>query len=223
MPPRFLPAVLSAAALLVLLAAIHPGAQAQTAPDYTKPAVAAGPSGGPVPNASYVVDPTHTFVNYEMGHYGTTTNRGRFSTKDGSVRIDPTGRGGQVDIVMDIGSINTGVDLLNRHVQSKDFFNVADFPTARFVADRIDFTGDKVSDVPGSLTLMGKTLPVLLKAARFNCYLNPLINRQVCGGDFETTIERSQWGLTWGINFGFEDRVRLLVQVEAINLAPLPK
>lgn len=186
------------------------------------PAVAAAPAGGPVRGASYVVDPTHTFVNYEMGHYGTTTNRGRFSTKDGAVKIDPTGQGGTIDIVMDMSSINTGVDLLNRHVQSKDFFNVADFPTARFTADRIDFNGDKVGDVPGMLTLMGKTLPIVLKANRFNCYMNPLINRQVCGGDFETTIERSQWGLTWGLAFGFEDKVRLLVQVEAINLAATP-
>jgi polyisoprenoid-binding protein YceI len=207
------------AALLLAISTLST-AFAQTAPEYTAPPVAAMASGGPVPNASYVIDPTHTFVNYEMGHYGTTTNRGRFSTKDGSVTLDATARNGKIDIVMDMSSINTGVDLLNRHVQSKDFFNIADFPTARFTAAQIAFTGDKVAEVPGTLTLMGKSLPVVLKADRFNCYLNPLINRQVCGGDFETTIERSRWGLTWGLNFGFEDKVRLLVQVEAINLAP---
>ena len=204
-----------------LSAAAFTGATAQQqpqGPEYTAPAVAAKPAGGPVKNANYVVDPTHTFVMYEMGHYGTTTNRGRFSTKDGSVQIDGTGASGKVDITMDISSINTGVDLLNRHVQSKDFFNVAEFPTGRFVADRIDFSGGKVVDVPGTLTLMGQTKPVTLKAVRFNCYLSPLINRQVCGGDFETTIERSNWGVTWGISFGFEDKVRLLVQVEAVNI-----
>jgi len=182
------------------------------------PEAAAKPAGGPVRGASYVVDPTHTFVNYEMGHYGTTTNRGRFSTKDGLVRIDPSGTGAKVDITMDISSINTGVDLLNRHLLSKDFFNVAEFPTARFVADKVDFSGDKVTQVNGTLTLMGQTRPVLLKANRFNCYLSPLINRQICGGDFETTVERSQWGISWGLAFGFEDKVRLLVQVEAVNI-----
>src|SRR6185369_16796922 len=111
------------------------------------PEVAAKPAGGPVKGASYVVDPTHTFVNYEMGHYGTTTNRGRFSTKDGSIKIDPSGSTGKVDVTMDISSINTGVDLLNRHLMSKDFFNVAEFPIARFVAGQIDFSGDKVTQV----------------------------------------------------------------------------
>ena len=198
------------AACTMAVAAI---ATAQQAPE-----AAAKPGGGPIKGASYIVDPTHTFVNYEMGHYGTTTNRGRFSTKDGSVKIDPSGTSGKIDITMDISSINTGVDLLNRHLLSKDFFNVAEFSTARFVSDVMTLDGEKVMEVNGTLTLMGKAKPVTLKAARFNCYISPLINRQICGGDFETTVQRSDWGITWGIPFGFEDKVKLLVQVEAINI-----
>lgn len=210
------------AAPLLLLTCVWPlaaGAQnVPTAPDFTAPPMAMLPSGGPAKGARYVIDPTHTFVNYEIGHYGTTTNRGRFSTSDGNVQIDPSGASGAVDVTMDMSSINTGVDLLNRHVQSKDFFNVAAYPTARFRAERLSFSGDKVSEVPGTLTMLGQTRPVLLKASRFNCYMNPMFKRQVCGGDFETVIERSQWGMVWGLNFGFEDKVKLLVQVEAINL-----
>ena len=123
-----------------------PGALAQAPATGFAPEMAARPAGGPVKGARYVIDPTHTFVMYEMGHYGTTTNRGRFSTKDGIVRIDETGKNGKVDIVMDMSSINTGVDLLNRHVQSKDFLNIAEFPTGRFVADKVNFSGDKVSE-----------------------------------------------------------------------------
>lgn len=206
-------AATAAAAIGLTAALLGANALAQQAPE--KPATPAGP---PIKNARYIIDPTHTFVNYEMGHYGTTTNRGRFSTKDGVVRMDDTGQNGKIDITMDMSSINTGVDLLNRHVQSKDFLNVADFPTGRFVADKIIMASDKVQEVDGALTLLGQTRPVVLKAIRFNCYMSPLLNRQVCGGDFETTIQRSDWGITWGINFGFEDKVRLLVQVEAIHI-----
>jgi polyisoprenoid-binding protein YceI len=202
------------AMLAALLAAALPAAAQSSG--FPGPA-AAMPSGGPVKGARYVIDPTHTFVNYEIGHYGTTTNRGRFSTKDGSVTIDAAG-GGRVEITMDMSSVNTGVDLLNRHIQSKDFLNIADFPTSRFVADKLRIDDNKVREVEGTLTLLGRTLPVTLRANKFNCYLSPMINRQVCGGDFETTIERSRWGVNWGLNFGFEDQVRLLVQVEAINV-----
>ena len=182
------------------------------------PLAAAKPAGGPIKSSRYIIDPTHTFVMYEMGHYGTTTNRGRFSTKDGIVRMDDTGQSGKVDITMDMSSINTGVDLLNRHVQSKDFLNIAEFPTGRFVADKIAISGEKVTEVDGMLTLLGQTRPVKLTSSKFGCYLSPLINRQICGGDFEAFIERSQWGITWGIPFGFEDRIKLLVQVEAVNV-----
>lgn len=167
---------------------------------------------------NFAIDPTHTFVNYENGHYGTTTNRGRFSTKDGTLYFDRAQRVGKVEIVIDITSVNTGVDFLNRQIQGKDFFNVADFPTGTFKSDQFIFNGDKVSEVQGQLTLKGQTHPVTLKATKFNCYINPLIKREVCGGDFETTIQRSQWGVLWGLQFGFEDAVKLLIQIEAIRM-----
>jgi polyisoprenoid-binding protein YceI len=176
----------------------------------------AAPARAQAPN--YAIDPTHTFVNYENGHFGTTTNRGRFSTKDGTLFFDRANQQGKVEIIIDISSVNTGVDMLNRQIQGKDFFNVADHPTGSFVSDKFVFNGDKVSEVHGQLTLKGKTNPVVLKAMKFNCYINPLFKREVCGGDFETTIMRSQWGVLWGLQFGFEDAVRLIIQVEAIKM-----
>ena len=167
---------------------------------------------------NFAIDPTHTFVNYENGHYGTTTNRGRFSMKDGTLFFDRAGRNGKIEIVIDISSVNTGVDFLNRQIQGKDFFNVADYPTATFKSEQFVFDGDKVSEVRGQLTLKGQTHPVVLKANKFNCYINPLVKREVCGGDFETNIQRSQWGVLWGLQFGFEDAVRLLIQIEAIRM-----
>lgn len=207
---------LAATARLILAMSITTVAaqtQQQTAPE-----VATTPANGPSKNARYVIDPTHTFVIYEIGHYGTTTNRGRFSTRDGTVHINDVGDAAAVDITMDMSTVNTGVDLLNRHVQSKDFLNVADFPTARFVATRAKINNAKISEVAGVLTMMGQSVPLTLKASRFNCYMSPMVKRQVCGGDFETTIKRSNWGITWGLNFGFEDDVKLLVQVEAVNV-----
>lgn len=167
--------------------------------------------------ATYAVDPTHTFVTYEVAHFGTSTNRGRFDQKEGTVQFDRAGKTGKVELSLDTGSINTGVAPLNTHLKSKDFFNSEVSPKATFVSDKFTFNGDKVSEVAGSLTLLGKTLPVTLKANNFNCYTNPVLKREVCGGDFETTIQRSQWGINFGLNFGMPDNVRLLVQVEAIK------
>ena len=70
--------------------------------------------------------------------------------------------------------------------------------------------------MPGELTLLGRTLPLTLRATSFGCYLNPLLLREVCGGDFEATLERSRWGMDRAMNVA-PDTIRLLVQVEAIR------
>lgn len=168
-------------------------------------------------SATYAIDPTHTFVTFEVGHMGTSTNRGRFDKKEGTVQLDKAGKTGKVELTIDSTSISTGTAPFDKHLQSADFFNAAQFPTLKFVGDKFSFNGDKVSEVAGTLTLLGKTMPVTLKANNFNCYENSRIKREVCGGDFETTIQRSQWGMTWGSNFGMPDAVKLVVQVEAIK------
>ncbi len=168
-------------------------------------------------SATYAIDPTHTFVTFEIDHMGASTNRGRFDKKEGTVQLDKAGKTGKVELTIDATSLSTGTPPFDKHLQSADFFNVTQFPTLKFVGDKFSFNGDKVSEVAGTLTLLGKTMPVTLKANKFNCYENARIKREVCGGDFETTIQRSQWGMTWGSNFGFSDSVKLVVQVEAIK------
>lgn len=167
-------------------------------------------------SATYSIDPTHTFVNFEAKHFGTSTLRGRFDKKEGSVQFDRAGKSGKAEITIDIGSVSTGVGPLDGHLKSKDFFNAGEFASAKFVSDKFVFDGDKVTEVTGSLTMLGKSNPVTLKATNFNCYQNPMLKREVCGGDFETTITRSQWGMTYGLP-GIPDGIRLLIQIEAVK------
>jgi len=165
---------------------------------------------------TYNIDPSHTFVTWEATHFGTSTSRGRFDKKEGSVQLDRTGKTGRVDITIDTTSISTGLAPFDKHLQSKDFFDTANHPTARFVAARLTFDGNKVQTVTGQLTLLGKTLPLSMTAVRFNCYDHPFFKREVCGGDFEATVQRSLWGMTYGLP-GIPDNIKLLIQVEAVK------
>jgi polyisoprenoid-binding protein YceI len=167
--------------------------------------------------ATYSVDPSHTAVIFEMQHFGTSTNRGRWAVKEGTVQFDRAGKSGKADITIDAASISTGVGALDKHIRSAEIINADQYPTARFVADKFVFNGDMVSEVAGSLTLAGKTNPITLKATNFNCYQNPMLKREVCGGDFEGTIVRSQYGVNYGLNYGFPDATKLVIQVEAVK------
>ena len=168
-------------------------------------------------SATYAADPTHTFVTFEARHFGTSTLRGRFDKKEGSVTFDRTAKTGRAEFTLDATSVSTGVPQLDTHLKGKDFFNAADAPTAKFVGDKFTFDGNKVTSVAGTLTMLGKAQPVTLTASNFNCYESPMLKREVCGGDFETTIARSLWGMSYGLNFGIPDNIRLLIQVEAVK------
>lgn len=167
--------------------------------------------------ATYAIDPSHTFVTFEISHFGTSTNRGRFDKKQGTVQLDRAARSGKVELTIDVASINTGTPAFNKHLQGPDFFDVARFPSAMFTADKFSFNGDKVSEVSGSLTLLGQTHPITLKASNFNCYQSPMLKREVCGGDFTATVDRTAYGMNYGIQYGFPKDVGLIVQVEAVR------
>jgi len=186
--------IAAAGALMVLMAQ---GAQAQA--------------------ASYAIDPSHTYATFEITHFGTSTNRGRFDKKEGTVQLDRAAKTGKVEITIDTTSINSGNAQFDKHLKSAEILKTEAFPTAKFVGDKFSFNGDKVTEVAGTLTLAGKTNPVTLKASNFNCYQSPMLKREVCGGDFETTITRSQYGVSYGLDWGFPDAVKLIIQVEAVK------
>lgn len=166
--------------------------------------------------ATFAIDPEHTGVTFETLHFGTSTNRGRFQAKEGSVVLDRAAKTGKADITLNVATVSVAVPALEGFLKGERALNVAQNPLARFVGDSMTFDGDKVASVAGTLTLMGKSQPATLKALRFNCYENGQIKREVCGGDFETTIQRSQFGLGFAPSVS-PDAVKLLIQVEAIR------
>ncbi len=167
--------------------------------------------------ATYAIDPTHTFATFEISHFGASVNRGRFDKKEGTVQFDRAGRNGKVDVRFDTSSINTGTPAFDKHLKSADMFNSEKYPTMRFVSDKFIFDEDKVFSVEGQLTLLGKTQPLTLKANQFNCYQSPMLKREVCGGDFEGTIDRTAFGMDYGVQYGFDKNVRVIVQIEAVK------
>lgn len=166
---------------------------------------------------TYGIDPSHTFVYFEISHFGTSSNRARFDKKEGQVQFDRVARSGRAEITIDMNSVSSGVPPFDRHLKSKDIFDAETYPQAKFVGDKFTFEGDKVTQVSGTLTMKGQTHPLTLKASNFNCYTSPMLKREVCGGDFQATLQRSQWGLAYGLPVAAPDTVRLLVQIEAVK------
>ena len=169
----------------------------------------------PLGPASYTLDPTHTFVHWEVLHMGTSTIRGRFDKAAGSVQFDPKAQQLGVGIVVETASVNSGVAILDGLLRGPAMLDAGAQPQAFFVARSARFEGEAPRELRGEFTLRGVSQPLTLRALRWNCGLNVVFRRTVCGGDFEGEIVRSAFGITHSLPF-VGDRVRLLVQVEAI-------
>lgn len=165
---------------------------------------------------TYQLDPTHSFVTWEVLHFGTSTIRGRLGPLNGQVTLDRAARQGRVQVVIELAQQSTGLPVLDARLKEPDMLDLKGNPQAFFVAERFEFDAQgQVSAVRGEFTLRGQGQPLTLTAQRFRCYTSPLFRREVCGGDFEGEFKRSSYGITHSLPF-VADAVRLKLQVEAI-------
>ena len=163
---------------------------------------------------SYAMDPQHTRVHWEVRHFGTSTHRGRFDRIEGSITLDRSARRGEVSISIDTASVSSGVGPLDGMLRGNNFLAASANPTAYFVATQMRFDGDKLAEVRGEFTLRGTSRPLVLRSTNFDCRLDEASQREVCGGDFEAELLRSDFGITFGLPL-VGDKVRLLIAVEA--------
>lgn len=169
--------------------------------------------------ASYQIDPTHTFVHFEIMHLGLSRFTGRFDDVDGSIVFDREAGTGRVEIAVAVASANTGVEKLDKHLQSDEFFHAEKHPEVRFVGDQFTVSDGEVLAVSGDLTILGVTRPVTLQLTHFNCLdEHPMARVPACGANAITSIDRSDFGMDAYIP-AVGDSVRLSIEVEAM----LPK
>ena len=82
-------------------------------------AVAALPAARAEP-AVYALDPAHSFVTFEVLHFGTSTLRGRFGPLNGFVEIDREAGRGSVSLRIATASVDTGMPHFDARLQQAD-------------------------------------------------------------------------------------------------------
>ena len=167
---------------------------------------------------TYTIEPNHTFPSFEADHMGgLSVWRGKFTKTSGSITLDRAAKTGSVDIVIDASTLDFGHAKMNEHAKGPDMFDVAKFPTATYKSKSITFKGNQPAEVNGELTLHGVTKPVKLTINQFKCIQHPMFKREACGADATATFNRSDFGIDYGVQMGFNATVKLAIQVEALK------
>ena len=166
---------------------------------------------------TFDIDPTHTYPTFEADHMGGLSLwRGKINASTGVIKFDGEAQLGSVDVLMDMTTIDFGLDEMNEHAMSDDMFDVENYPTARYVGDLV-FENGEPSEVSGKLTLHGVTKPVSLKINSFKCMFHPMKLKKACGADAEGNLKRDDFGVDYAKAFGFNMDVKLRISVEGLK------
>jgi len=167
---------------------------------------------------TFNIDPNHTYPSFSADHMGgLSVWRGKFKSSSGKIVYDKEAGSGTVSVTVDTNTIDFGHDKLNEHVKTADMFDVAKFPTATYRGQLANFKDGAPTAVHGNLTLHGITKPLDLVVNRFLCKPNPMSKKLVCGADASGTLNRGDYGISFGEAYGFDLHVGLQIQVEAIK------
>lgn len=170
-----------------------------------------------IPAGSWSIDPSHSTVEFQIKHLGLATVKGRAPVVSGTIV-----GGEQPSVVgtVDVASMTTFDETRDEHLRSPDFFDVSRFPELGFESTDVRQQGDELV-ASGLLTIKGVSRPVTLRGRLAGIETDPWGNERI-GVDLETTIDRTDWGLTWnaplpGGGFLLPDTVTLAASFSAVK------
>lgn len=173
----------------------------------------------------YVFDKMHSEVRVSWDHLGLSRQAARFRDFEGSVMFDPAKpEEGSVEVTFKVGSISTGVRELDKQLtQTKDFFDVANYPTVTFKSTAARKIDDRTGEVVGDLTINGIAKPVTLFVTWNFLGDHPLskfnptyTDKVVAGFSAMTTLLRADWEMKRFIPL-VSDELVVTIEVELIK------
>lgn len=172
--------------------------------------------------ATYELDPEHTAVFFLIDHIGYAKTLGVFTTVSGRFMYDAeTNELGEVNVSIDAASVESFNKARDAHVRKPDFLDVKKHPAITFTANGGTATSDTNGTVTGDLTILGTALPVTLDVTLNKSAAYPFGHkRDVLGLSMQTSIKRSDFGMTYGVDNGLVgDEVTIQIETEAMKVA----
>lgn len=169
---------------------------------------------------TYKIDPEHFSIGFLVEHIGYADTLGMFLEGQGEFVYDEqTQQLHSGTIEVNPNSVFTNHEARDDHLRSDDFLNASDQPMIVFEVTRFEAHSNRKGTLQGDLTLLGKVRPVTLEVTLNKADEYPFGHAQhTLGVSARTSILRSEWGMTYGVDNGLVgDEVELMFEFEAIR------
>lgn len=167
----------------------------------------------------WVIDPTHSEFTFKVKHMMISTVSGHFEKFDTKVETNGDNfTNAEIDVKVDVSSINTNNADRDNHLKSNDFFNTGEFPALTFKSKKFD--GEKLT---GDLTIRDVTQEVTLDT-EFNGIVVDPYGQTKAGFELTGEINRKDFGLSWDFvteagSVVVSNKVKLAVNVQLVKQA----
>jgi polyisoprenoid-binding protein YceI len=171
--------------------------------------------------AVYKVDADHSGVNFSIRHFVSNVS-GRFRDFDGVIKYDPQNpAASSVGFTIRAASIDTTNNDRDEHLRSKDFFEVAKYPTLTFASTRVVPRDAATLEVTGNLTMHGVTREITFPVQLLGTMRAP--QGEKAGFEAAFTLNRKEFGINWNnlLDSGpmLGDEVKIRIEIEANSQA----
>ncbi|WP_108671657.1 YceI family protein [Peribacillus acanthi] len=169
---------------------------------------------------TWVLDTTHSSVDFSIRHMMVSNVKGSFNSFTATIEADPTDlTTANIQFSIDLESVDTRNADRDNHLRTADFFDIEKYPQLTFVATSIVKTGENEYDVTGDVSLHGVTRSEKFAVTFEGEGKDPWGNEKA-GFSGKGSINRSDYGLTWnaaletgGILVG--DQVKISLEIQA--------
>ena len=144
----------------------------------------------------WVLDPTHSEVQFKVKHLVISTVTGAFKSFEGSLETDSEDfQNAKVNITLDVNSIDTNQEQRDGHLKSAEFFDAEKYPKISFTSTSLTKDGDDYK-LNGDLTIKDVTKPVSLDV-EYGGSAGDFYGNTKAGFEVTGKINRKEFGLTW--------------------------
>lgn len=176
-------------------------------------------------NVKWVIDPTHSEVQFKVKHLMITTVTGYFAkfNLEAETENEDFTTAKSIVFTADVSTINTNNADRDTHLKSADFFDVEKNKELVFKGKKYEHVSGDTYKLHGDLTIKGVSKPVTVNVDFGGIVVDPY-GQTKAGFTITGKINRKDFGLTWSAvteagSVVVSDEIKLNCEIQLVKQA----